>query len=129
MIIDIQRYSLPVKLGHFDFEHLALQDLKVSLLIQVGYCTSNVEERDNLHTTVDYGAVLTLMQQNFAGRQFRLIERIVCELGQCLMDAFPQIEAVKVTVEKTRLPKRITRDARIHVYRIFLRSNEVVPCW
>jgi len=128
MIISIENYSVAVKLGHFDYEHLALQDLRVSLTAQLGYCARD-SERDDLEKTLDYGSLLQLVDKTIAGKEFRLIERIVGELGTTIMESYAQIEALKVNVEKTRLPRKITKDASINVYRIFLRSSEVKLCW
>lgn len=65
---------------------------------------SAVSQTDDLNGTVNYSAVCNLIAQITNGNCFNLIEKLAYECAYGLLEGFPQILAVKLTVYKPQAP-------------------------
>jgi len=72
----------------------------VSLDMQVD---GNATQTDNVHDTVDYGEVASVLFDVATGRQFKTIERVAQGVGDALLARYPRIQSVEVRLSK-RLP-------------------------
>lgn len=61
-------------------------------------------ESDRVEDTVDYTEVIDLITEIATGKSFNLLEKLAGELGSGLLDRFPQLSGVEVTVAKPRPP-------------------------
>lgn len=61
-------------------------------------------ETDRLESTIDYEGVYNVVQDVVTGHKFYLIEKIVFVIAHTLLDTFPRIEQVEVTVRKHNPP-------------------------
>ncbi len=59
---------------------------------------------DRLKDTVNYGSVVDIAMKAFADRNYYLLERAAAAVGDAILDTFPRVSAVKVTVHKPHAP-------------------------
>ena len=59
---------------------------------------------DRLKDTVNYGSVVDIAMKAFADRNYYLLERAAGAVGDAILDTFPRVSAVKVTVHKPHAP-------------------------
>lgn len=59
---------------------------------------------DNLSSTLDYGAVLSLIEAIVTGERFALLEALAETVAARLLDGFGRLESVVVSVRKLRPP-------------------------
>ena len=59
---------------------------------------------DRLKDTVNYGSVVDTAMKAFAHRNYYLLERAAGAVGDAILEAFPKVSAVKVTVHKPHAP-------------------------
>ncbi|CAM3293762.1 dihydroneopterin aldolase [Rhodothermus bifroesti] len=67
----------------------------------------NVEaaaQTDDLSQTVDYEGVYRLVHALVTGNKFYLIERLAYQIAQHILEAYPIVEAIAVTVRKPNPP-------------------------
>ncbi len=65
---------------------------------------TDAAEADDLSRTVDYERVYALVREMVTGRKGYLIERIARRIGRGVLDGFPMVERVEVTVRKPNPP-------------------------
>lgn len=73
---------------------------------------------DDLTFTVDYEKVYRLAKEVVVNNRFFLIERLAYLIAHGVMDAYPMIHAVEVTVRKPNPPVGGTADRAEAVYRM-----------
>lgn len=59
---------------------------------------------DRLTSTVDYEQVVEHTRAAFCGRRFRLVEAAAGAVAHAILDHFPPVAAVRVTVHKPHAP-------------------------
>jgi dihydroneopterin aldolase len=59
---------------------------------------------DKLSDTVSYSAIVDTTAEVFTGRNYRLIEAAAGAVAEALLNKFPQVETVKITVRKPHAP-------------------------
>jgi dihydroneopterin aldolase len=59
---------------------------------------------DKLAHTVDYGQVVAAATRAFCARPYRLVEAAAGAVAQAVLDRFPQVIGVQVTVHKPHAP-------------------------
>lgn len=65
---------------------------------------SKAARTDDLADTVDYGAVVGVVERVATGQRFSLLERLAAAVGDAILDVDERIEAVTVSVHKLRPP-------------------------
>jgi dihydroneopterin aldolase len=65
---------------------------------------------DKLADTVGYDQVVEVAARTFCARRYRLVEAAAGAVATALLDRFPQIELVRVTVHKPHAPIAATFD-------------------
>lgn len=73
---------------------------------------------DDLSATVDYERVYNLVRDIVTRNQFFLIERLAVLIADEVLEVYPQIEAVEVTVRKPNPPVGGTCDRAEVAYRL-----------
>jgi dihydroneopterin aldolase len=63
---------------------------------------------DDVTTTVDYSAVAALVAAEIAGEPVNLIEKLATRISNSLLEKFPLIDSIHVTVHKPDAPVGIT---------------------
>ena len=59
---------------------------------------------DDLQKTADYAGVYALVEELITNNRFKLLERIAWKIAHRIMDEFPQVAYVEVTVRKMNPP-------------------------
>jgi len=65
---------------------------------------SESSRTDRLKDTVNYGSVVDVAMKAFADRNYYLLERAAGAVADSILEAFPRVGAVKVTVHKPHAP-------------------------
>lgn len=73
---------------------------------------------DDLAATVDYERVYGLVREIVTRNRFFLIERLAYLIAHQVLEAYPEVEAVEVTVRKPNPPVGGTCDRAEAVYRL-----------
>ena len=120
MKINILKYPVFMRLGYFVGERTRGQDVLVSLVVDL---LKAKEIGDNLEKTTDYGQILEVLDLALANKEMKLVETAVEKTGRVLLEHFPQISKVHVTIEKPILPDGIGKSAQISVSSEFHRDT------
>jgi len=59
---------------------------------------------DKIADTVGYDRVVAVASEAFCGRRYRLIEAAAGAVAAAVLDRFPEVESVRVTVHKPHAP-------------------------
>jgi len=59
---------------------------------------------DRLKDTVNYGSVVDTAMKAFADKNYYLLERAAAAVADAVLDGFPRVIAIKVTVHKPHAP-------------------------
>ena len=59
---------------------------------------------DRLADTVSYAAVAEEAQRAFTARKFKLVEAAAGAVAQAMLDRFPRVQEIRVTVHKPQAP-------------------------
>lgn len=120
MRINIAHYPVFMRIGYYIGERIRGQDVYVSLVVRLSTVEGGVQ--DNLENTSNYAKILEMVDWTLRDQEMKLIETAVERLGTALLEAFPQIHDVDVTIEKPILPDDIGRGAKVSVSCGFQRS-------
>jgi 7,8-dihydroneopterin aldolase/epimerase/oxygenase len=78
------------------------QTFKLDLLLELDLGAAS--RSDKLAHTVGYDQVVALATKVFCGRRYRLIEAAAGAVAQTVLDSFPQVMSVRVTIHKPHAP-------------------------
>lgn len=67
-------------------------------------CAGPLPADDRLEETVDYAAVYEVVRQGVTGGPHQLLETVVHRIARQVLDNFPPVAAVTVTVRKPQAP-------------------------
>lgn len=112
MLIQVKNYPVFMKVGYFPSERARPQEVKISLEVKIRPILPVAEKLEN---TLDYGALLALLDRKLIGSEVKLLESLCEIIGNTILEAFQKTESVKVTVEKLSLPNSIGKGANITV--------------
>ena len=79
-------------------------DLKLSIDL------AEASRSDKLKHTVSYDSVVKAASEAFCARRYRLVEAAAGAVAEAMLDGFPQVRAVAVTVHKPHAPIAATFD-------------------
>ncbi len=96
--IKIDRLRVDCFIGWYEWEHKKEQPIFVTMecLYPVAY---NVKD-DALSATLDYDKPKDLITKILKERRFKLLEAAAIEIKSQLISAFPQMQNLKITLEK-----------------------------
>lgn len=88
--------------GVFDFEREKPQPFVVDLVL----CFRQLKagRTDCLSDTVDYGAVFVSVREIVEGKRFQLIEALAETISTEILNRYPPVDAVEVSVHKPEAP-------------------------
>ena len=122
-VIKISDYPVFVRLGCFESERVAGQEVLVSLVLDLGPRGQGLARTDDISSTLDYAAALVAVDCLIANKAINLIESAVAIIGFGLLREFPSIFELDVTITKRRIPSGLAKGAIIAVSEHFLRSE------
>jgi FolB domain-containing protein len=121
MIIHIEDYKLPMKIGHFEEEQQFFRPVSISLKAKIK--DHMISNDDHLEHTLDYMKIMDCLDSFLTKRKVKLLETVVVDTGNMLLEHFPIIDALDLTVEKDFLSKSPTKGARIRLSHHFQRKD------
>ena len=65
---------------------------------------ANAAKSDKLADTVSYDAVVGVVSRTFTGKRYRLVEAAAGAVADAVLQNFPRIESVRITVRKPHAP-------------------------
>lgn len=98
MEIGIRRHRVRTFVGVEGYEKKRPQDLLFD--ISACYDASEAVVQDEIEYAVNYVGLIDLVDEVAASGHYHLIETIVAQLASKILERFPQIEWVRVRVEK-----------------------------
>lgn len=121
MVIQIENYKLPMKIGHFTEEQVFFRPVFFSIRASLNLIPQN--ESEDLDKTLDYIKLVDTVKSHFSKKKVKLLETVVFETGELLLKRFPIIENLDVTVKKSFLITPETRGASISLSHYFKREK------
>jgi 7,8-dihydroneopterin aldolase/epimerase/oxygenase len=100
--ITIAGLNLHARHGCFEAEQVLGQNFILDILLRVDLAAAGAS--DALEDTVDYGAVTHSITRHFTQEPFRLIEAAAHHVAMALLEEFPPVLAVRLTVRKPNAP-------------------------
>ena len=122
MVIEIENYKIPIKIGHFTEEQAFFRPVFFSIKATLNKQTVN--EHDELEETLDYIQLLDSLNHYFSKKKIKLLETVVFKTGHLLLERFPIIETLDVTVKKSFLSTPVTKGATISLSHCFQRKKK-----
>lgn len=96
--IKIDRLKVDCRIGWYDWEHEANQPIFVTM--ECLYPATYNIEQDELSATLDYDKPKDLMIQILTEGKFKLLEAAAIEIKSQLLENFPLMQKLKITLEK-----------------------------
>lgn len=88
--------------GVLPYEAKVGQTFKLDLVISVDL--SAASRTDKLADTIDYGMLVDFVAEVFRSKRYRLIEAAAGGVANAILDRYPRISEVQVTVHKPHAP-------------------------
>jgi 7,8-dihydroneopterin aldolase/epimerase/oxygenase len=95
---------------HGVMQHEAKVGQSFKLDIELDIDLAAAARSDKLADTVGYDQVVDTASEAFRARRYRLIEAAAGAVAAAVLDRFPQVKAVRVTVHKPHAPIAATFD-------------------
>jgi dihydroneopterin aldolase len=84
------------------------QTFKLDLLLDIELAEAS--RTDKLKNTVSYDTVVKIASEVFCGRRYKLVEAAAGAVAGAVLDGFPQVRRIRVTVHKPHAPIAATFD-------------------
>jgi 7,8-dihydroneopterin aldolase/epimerase/oxygenase len=84
------------------------QTFKLDLTLDIDL--SEASRTDKLKHTVSYDSVVKTASEAFCSRRYRLVEAAAGAVADALLDRYPQVRRIRVTVHKPHAPIAATFD-------------------
>ena len=84
------------------------QTFKLDLMLTIDLAEASYS--DKLKDTVSYDRVVNTASEAFCARRYRLVEAAAGAVAAAVLDRFPQVRAIRVTVHKPHAPIAATFD-------------------
>jgi 7,8-dihydroneopterin aldolase/epimerase/oxygenase len=95
---------------HGVMQHEAKVGQTFKLDLKLTISLAEASRSDKLKHTVSYDKVVTVASEAFCARRYRLVEAAGGAVAAAVLDSFPQVRAVAVTVHKPHAPIAATFD-------------------
>jgi dihydroneopterin aldolase len=100
--------SLHAYHGVMQHEAKVGQTFKLDLVLDMDLAEAS--RTDQLKHTVSYDTVVKTTSEAFCARRYRLVEAAAGAVAEAVLDRFPQVRRVRVTVHKPHAPIAATFD-------------------
>ena len=95
---------------HGVMQHEAKVGQTFTLDIELDIDLTKATRSDKLADTVGYDQVVDVASHAFCARRYRLVEAAAGAVADTVLDRFPQVSAVRVTIHKPHAPIAATFD-------------------
>ena len=100
--ISITGITASGKHGVLPIEKMEAQEFVVDVTLKTELATA--AKSDSLADTVDYSEVAKLVHQVITGSSVNLIEKLAGDIGNLILNKFPKVDSVEITVHKPKAP-------------------------
>jgi 7,8-dihydroneopterin aldolase/epimerase/oxygenase len=100
--IFVQGLVLHAYHGVMQHEGKVGQTFRLDLLLTIDLAEASLS--DKLKDTVSYDGVVKTASEAFCSRRYRLVEAAAGAVAGAVLDRFPQVRAIRVTVHKPHAP-------------------------
>ena len=121
MKISVTNFPLSLRIGHFQSERSFTREIFVSL--ELSLKAANPKELENLNKTIDYGAVLSFLEEKYSDSTYHLIETLLYQMARDLMEQFTLLDELKIKIEKTLVSPSLIKGSQISVEESFKRGK------
>ena len=115
----IANYPVYMRLGVFQEEHR--QEILCLISININYPMSN--DQDQLAHTLDYGKVITLIDDLYKNTKYSLIESAIDSLAKKLVHNFAMIHTLEIEICKTKLPGNLAKTGQVSIARHYTQES------
>jgi dihydroneopterin aldolase len=105
-IILIEKLDIYAYHGFFSEEERLGQRFVLDLVLETDLRASSIS--DALADTVNYGKVVAVVTEAFTARRFNLLEAAARAVALAVLDAFPPVSRIEVTLRKPAPPIHAT---------------------
>jgi dihydroneopterin aldolase len=96
--------GLLIHAHHGVMEHEGKVGQRFVIDLELAVDLAAASRSDKLSDTVSYSAIVDTAAEVFTGRNYRLIEAAAGAVADALLNKFPQVDTVKITVRKPHAP-------------------------
>ena len=100
--ISITGITASGKHGVLPLEKMEAQEFVVDVTLKTELAIA--PKSDSLADTVDYSEVAKLVHQVITGPSVNLIEKLAGDIGNLILNKFPKVDSVEITVHKPKAP-------------------------
>lgn len=119
-LILIEKLDIYAYHGFFSEEERLGQRFVLDLVLETDLRTSSLS--DDLDDTVNYGTVVAVVVEAFSKSRFKLLEAAARAVAMAVLDGFPSVSRVEVTLRKPAPPIHATL-ASVGIKLDFRRGN------
>lgn len=102
MVIDVKRIEVVCRHGALDFEKTWYQPFYISASIEADIW--DAARDDDLEKTINYADVCKILERTAKENSYNLIEKLNYECAFAVLEKFPAIKALTLTIEKPHAP-------------------------
>lgn len=96
MLLEINGIECKTTIGCYDYEQTQIQPVNADIILDLG----NWNSTDNLIDTADYAEVNDFVKDKINASQHKLLESLATELAQQILDNYPLVLEVTITLNK-----------------------------
>ena len=104
--LTIKNLKFRCRHGLHDFERVVGNDFEVDAFFWVDL--DQAGESDDISHALDYSLACSAIEEIMNGEPLLLIETLLSRIGDRLMDDFPEVEKLSVSIRKIRPPMETT---------------------
>lgn len=112
--IELEQIRIRCIVGIHDFERVQEQSVGIDVAMETDFAEAAATE--HIDATVDYSAVARELTELAVQRRFQLIETMAEEAAKLVLERFPRVSTVGITVHKPAAVPEAT-DTRVKVVR------------
>lgn len=113
--IRIQGLGFESILGTLSFERTSPQPVVMDLLLELDFTKAAASE--NVSDTVDYAEAASVVTTFVQDSKFELVETLVWKVAELLLERYPLLKAVEVSVKKPKAIPNALASAEIRMER------------
>lgn len=96
--IAVKQIPVQLHIGCYDEERARLQTLYFDVELEFSMELSS--RSDDLRDTIDYTGIIQSLQAMVKDREWKLVEKLSRDVGEMLLEKFPLLSAVTVSITK-----------------------------
>jgi len=107
MKLIIEDYKASLILGVYDYEKKSKCNILISLTID--YNPVEASKNDDVSYTIDYDQISERIDSFLNAKNYNLIEKLICDLGEDLLKYFSLINSIEISIEKLGIMEKASK--------------------